>query len=469
MRLKFWPVLLAGILSGLVCMGAATADAGPVSSQGLELMEFTIEAPDRPKAGDMAVIEFTLRNTNKTPVRFDSNTGVIVGSRWISDSGKKRLNRDFGYSHQGWKLEPGQSLKIRVSRMLDIKGRWLFFPAYKLNGKWGDLDSEQKSIMVGSGTAPLANGTRITPGGGSSVVIYKGQTLPMQVFPPDNPWNQDISKLPVHPQSAELIASVGANTSIRCDFGSGNRFVVLGQALKKGREFGIPFSVARKGTKPSRVLITNYKAESDPGPYYFGPDATLEGQGKGDAHLISVHYDQKRLYELYNAKRTPDGGWQAMQGTVWDLTSNKLRPWGWTSADAAGLPIWPGLVRYEEVHLLKEIRHALRFTVKKTRRAFILPATHWASRSKDPKRPPMGMRVRLNADFDIEPFPEPVQVILRCLKKYGMILADNGGNWFISGAPHPKWNDDSMNLLKKVKGKDLEVVYTGETITKIPR
>jgi hypothetical protein len=460
-------LLISGALICALLMGACMGYAGPVSQEGLELIKFEVKTPANPKIGDKVLVEFVLRNNSDEEIQFDSKFGVFVGTRWHSKSGSKTLNRDFGFSYQGWKLWPEQSLSVQVSKVLDMQGKWSFFPTYRVKNRWGPFVTESKSLNVGMSQAPLASDARFSADAGKSVVIYKGQQLPLQVFPNNSPWNQDISQLPVHPQSDTLLANVGKHTSLHPDFGSGNRYVVFGYPLKKGKPYGIPFKVVRSGTKPVPVDI-EWKTESDPGPYYIPLDAPIEAQGKGDAHVVVLHYDQKKLYELYLAKRAGNA-WKAKQGTIWDLTTNKLRPLGWTSADAAGLPIFPGLVRYEEVYLLKEIRHALRFTVEKSRKAFILPATHYASSVQHPSRPPMGMRVRLKAGFDIEPFPEPVQVILRCLKKYGMILADNGGDFFISGAPHPKWDDDALEHLKKVKGKDLEVVYTGETITKIPK
>ena len=185
------------------------------------------------------------------------------------------------------------------------------------------------------------------------------------------------------------------------------------------------------------------------------PDGTgqiVESMAKKDSRITCLHRAHK------------DGlGWRAGSGAIFDLTSNKLRPKGWTSADAAGLPIFPGLVRYDEVVEQKEIRHALRFTVKKSQRAFIEPARHYASNRKDKNLPPMGLRVRLKADYDMSGFPPGVQVILKGLKKYGMILADNGGDWFISGVHDMRWNSDELGALKRVKGRDLEVVFTGET------
>ena len=222
------------------------------------------------------------------------------------------------------------------------------------------------------------------------------------------------------------------------------------------------------GNQPKLRVQFQYPDESDAGPYPIPRDPPIEGGPKApldsDRHILMIDYHNKKLYELFNAVPTKDG-WRAGSGAIFDLTSNQLRPAGWTSADAAGLPIFPGLVRYDEVMEKGEIRHALRFTVRRTQRGYIGPARHWASRSRDRNLPPMGLRVRLRADYDTSRFPKSARVILECLKKYGMLLADNGGNWFITGAPDPRWNDDDLHTIKRVKGSDLEAVDTGPLVT----
>ena len=214
------------------------------------------------------------------------------------------------------------------------------------------------------------------------------------------------------------------------------------------------------GDVPNHIVrIFEYGDESDHGDYPIPDDAPIEGgdKAKGDRHVLIVDRDNWKLFELFHTFKS-DQGWRANTGAIFDLNSNRLRPAGWTSADAAGLPIFPGLARYDEVIEQKLITHALRITVRRTRRAYISPARHFASRSKDPNLPPMGMRVRLKADYDISKLPACARVILTALKKYGMMVADNGGDWFLSGAPHPRWNDDELASLKKVRGKDFEVV-----------
>lgn len=275
------------------------------------------------------------------------------------------------------------------------------------------------------------------------------------IFPADNPWNQPVDRLKVHPKSDEYIRSIGADKGLHPDFG----------APWNGVPSGIPFCVAEKGQK--RVPVTfEYAGESDPGPYPIPADAPIEGGPKsdGDRHVLVIDPEEKKLYELFSSYKTATG-WKAGSGAIFDLASNRLRSAGWTSADAAGLPIFPGLVRYDEVSQ-GEIRHALRFTIVRSQRAYIKPATHWASSSSDPNRPPMGLRLRLKAGVDIRHFPAEDRVILQALKTYGMIVADNGSDWFISGAPDPHWNDDNLHQIGKIKGHDFEAVDTGPIVTR---
>jgi hypothetical protein len=209
-----------------------------------------------------------------------------------------------------------------------------------------------------------------------------------------------------------------------------------------------------------------YDDESDPGPYPIPQDPPIEGGplSTGDRHVLVIDRDAWMLYEVFAAY--PDGaGWACGSGAIFDLSSNALRPAGWTSADAAGLPIFPGLVRYDEAVEQGEIRHALRFTARLTRRAYVSPARHFASSSAAPELPPMGMRVRLKASVDISSYPETAQVVLRALRTYGMFLADNGSDWFVSGTPDPRWDDDALNELKRIRGRDFEVVQMGPLTT----
>jgi len=276
-------------------------------------------------------------------------------------------------------------------------------------------------------------------------------------FPADNAWNQAVDTEPVDPNSANLIASIGLTAGLHPDFG----------ANWNGGPFGIPYVVVGAETPTVPIVFTDYGDESDPGPYPVPANAPIEGgvNATGDRHILVVDAANWKLYELFNAFPRADGGYNASSGAVFDLNSNAQRPAGWTSADAAGLPIFPGLVRYDEVVEQGEIKHALRFTVSRSRRAYVAPARHFASSRTDVNLPPMGMRVRLKASFDLSTYPSEAQVILRALKKYGMIVADNGSNWFISGAPDSRWNDTALNTLKRVKGSEFEVVQMGEVVT----
>jgi len=300
--------------------------------------------------------------------------------------------------------------------------------------------------------------TSAAPAIGLVLAVSASQTAPAQppelagcaVFPADNIWNVRVDELPVAANSAVYVSTIGAATGLHPDFGT----------VWLGAPNGIPWTDV-PGTQAEVPMVFDYDDESDPGPYPIPPDAPIEGgpSGDGDRHVLVVERDGCLLYELFYAFPR-DGGswWTAGSGAVFDLRSHALRPDGWTSADAAGLPILPGLVRYEEV-IAGEIRHALRFTAPQTRRAYVWPARHYASSLTGTQYPPMGQRFRLRADFDISDFSAPVQVILTALKRYGMMLADNGSAWYLSGAPNENWDDDMLvSELWQVKGSDFEAV-----------
>lgn len=272
------------------------------------------------------------------------------------------------------------------------------------------------------------------------------------IFPADNIWNTPIDTLPVDPRSAAYVNTIGARLHPHADFGSGTW---------EGAPIGIPFAVVPADQPLVTITIAPYVDESDPGPYPVPSNAPIEGgpRSTGDRHVLVLRRGECKLYELYRAFPRAGGGWNAESAAVFDLSSNALRPAGWTSADAAGLPILPGLARYEEV-AAGEIRHALRFTVPQTRRAYVWPARHSASSSADPARPPMGQRFRLKAGFVVDgTFSPQGRVVLRALKTYGMILADNGSAWYISGAPHARWDDEALAAdFARVSGADFEAV-----------
>jgi hypothetical protein len=288
--------------------------------------------------------------------------------------------------------------------------------------------------------------------GGSSAQALRLPAAPRcAIFPATNAWNQRVDTLPVASNSSQLLASIGLSTGLHPDFGSG---------LYDGAPIGIPFDVVSKRT-PRQHVAFDYADESDIGPYPLPKTLHIEGgrASTGDRHAILIDKDACRLYELFALYPKPDGSWRAGSGAVWNLKSNALRPAGWTSADAAGLPIFPGLARYDEVARGK-IDHALRFTVARTRRAYVYPARHYASSSDDVSLPRMGERVRLKAGVDISGYPRQARIVLQALKTYGMIVADNGSNWYISGAPDPRWSNDALHSLAGIKGSDFEVVDT---------
>jgi hypothetical protein len=270
------------------------------------------------------------------------------------------------------------------------------------------------------------------------------------VFPADHVWNVRVDGLPVHPDSDDFVAAIGAGVGVHPDFGT----------VYQGAPIGIPFVVV-PGSQPRVPVEFYYPDESDPGPYPVPPDAPIEGgpESSGDRHVLVVDRDACRLYELFDARPVAGGArWTAGSGAVWDLRGYGLRPDGWTSADAAGLPILPGLVRFDEV-AAGTIRHALRFTAPDTRKSHVWPARHDASSLTQKRFPPMGQRFRLKAGFDLSGFSPEVRVVLRALQTYGMMLADNGSPWYLTGVPDPRWDDDTLvTELRRVKGSDFEAV-----------
>jgi hypothetical protein len=270
-----------------------------------------------------------------------------------------------------------------------------------------------------------------------------------RLFPANNPWRENVSKLPVSPLSSAYIASIGASTDLHPDFGS-------------NLTYGIPYAVVPATQPKVPIHFTAYGDQSDKGPYPIPSGAPVEGGAgsTGDRHVLVLQSGSCKLYELYNAQPNSDGSWNAGSGAVFNLRSNKLRPNGWTSADAAGLPIFAGLIRYDEIQR-GYINHAIRFTTPETQAGFIHPATHLASSSSNPNLPPMGLRVRLKASFDISRFPRVARIILQAMKTYGLILADNGSPWYFQGATDPRWNDNALDALKSVPGGAFEVVATG--------
>lgn len=297
------------------------------------------------------------------------------------------------------------------------------------------------AFSFGCGGQPAApSGGQPASPGQAGVPVIAG----CAVFPADNAWNRDISRDPVDPRSNDYLRTMNASTTfLHADFGS-------------PAEYGIPWTSV-PSSQPRVPMSFYYPDESDPGPYPFPLDAPVEAGG--DRHILVVERETCKLYEAFDCERS-GAGWSCGSGALFDLRSNALRPDGWTSADAAGLPILPGLARLEEIES-GEIRHALRFTAQRTQRAYVHPATHFASTSTDPARSPMGLRVRLKASYDVSNVTGAARVILAALKRYGLILADNGSDWFITGETNPRWNDNDLDQLKRVPASAFEAVASG--------
>ncbi|MBP7694527.1 MAG: hypothetical protein KA764_21580 [Anaerolineales bacterium] len=308
----------------------------------------------------------------------------------------------------------------------------------------------------------LILGARLTPAAAQAAVLYLPVVYRFEspvklggcpVFPADNAWNRDVSGDPVDPNSDNYInyilnLSATDTDKLHADFGGNG-------------QYGIPYRVVPAAEPRLPINFTAYGDESDPGPYPIPLNTPIEGgaAASGDRHVLVVRAGECKLYELYRAF-PQSAGWDADSGAVFDLTSNALRPLYWTSADAAGLPILPGLARVDEVQA-GAIRHALRVTFSRTQRAFVLPATHYASSTTDPHAPPMGLRLRLKASFSLAGFAGQTRVLLLALQRYGLIVADNGSNWFITGAADVRWDDNDLDQLKLVPGSAFEVVQSG--------
>jgi len=317
---------------------------------------------------------------------------------------------------------------------------------------------------VGGSNASNSGGTGPAGGGSNSSAcnqISLGQGASLNgflPFPADNAWNQDISAAPVDPNSAALINFIGPSIGLHPDFGSG---------LYNGSDIGIPYVVVGSSQAPVNIDFTAYGDESDPGPMPVPANAPIEGDpnpGSGDRHVLVLDNANCWLYELYSSYPNADGSWNAGSAAVWDLLADEQRPWTWTSADAAGLSIFAGLARYDEV-ASGQIRHALRFTLAESQAAFVPPASHWASNTSNASAAPMGMRLRLKASYDISGFSANNQVILTALKKYGMIMADNGSSMYIGGAPDSRWDNSDLHNLGQVTASAFDVVQMNPIYT----
>jgi hypothetical protein len=287
----------------------------------------------------------------------------------------------------------------------------------------------------------------------SSAAGARGASSPSEfgcpILPAEDALNQEIASAPVSPNSANYTASIGLGAHLHPDFGT-------------PPSYGIPYALVGQAQPKVPIKFGAYRSESDPGPYPVPPSAPIEGggrRGRGDKHVLVVQEGACMLYELFHARRTRKG-WRADSGAVFNLRSSALRPEGWTSADAAGLPIFPLLARYPEAHT-GHIDHALRVTVPQTQRGYIHPATHFASSNSDPNLPPMGLRLRLKSSYSLAGFSGESLVVLEALKRYGLIVADNGSPWFITGAPSAGWSDENLEQLKRVPGSEFEAVESG--------
>jgi hypothetical protein len=314
-----------------------------------------------------------------------------------------------------------------------------------VSGRWARSGLAACSALL----AALALG--LVPAAGLAKTSVASAVAPSEagcpIFPANNPLNEEISSAPVDPNSASYIASIGLSGHLHPDFGT-------------NQHYGIPYAVVGRHQRKVPITFTESPEESEPGPYPIPPNAPVEGAGEaGDRHVLVLQKGTCTLYELYSAKRTARG-WDAASGAVFNLRSNALRPEGWTSADAAGLPIFPLLVRYPELQA-GQIDHALRMTVERSQRGYIHPATHYASNNSDSNLPPMGLRLRLKASFSLAGYDGESLIILTALKRYGLIVADNGSSWYISGAPDRRWDDANLEQLKSVPGSAFEAVQTG--------
>jgi hypothetical protein len=348
-------------------------------------------------------------------------------------------------------------MSLSGKHALSILG--LLFWALTLSGCGGGTSTPANGGGNGGTSGGGNNGGSGTPNTSCAMSTGQGASLNgFRPFPADSLWNTDISGAPLDPNSDGIINFIGTSVGLHPDFGAGQY---------QGSNIGIPYVVVGGSQALADVNFTTYGDESDPGPMPIPPNGPIEGDpnpGTGDRHVLVLDNSNCFLYELFSAYPNSNGSWNAGSAAVWDLLSNEQRPWTWTSADAAGLPIFPGLARYDEV-AAGQIQHALRFTLPQSRNAFTPPASHWAGNSTNSLAPPMGMRIRLKASFDVSSFSTNLQVILNALKKYGMILADNGSAMYISGAPDDRWDNNDLHNLDQVTASSFEVVQMNPVYT----
>jgi hypothetical protein len=382
----------------------------------------------------------TLSSINPTSVNVGAFSLTVTGSKFLSGSqvllAGVPLTTTFVSSAQLTATGTANSAGI--------------FAVSVSNPSPGQSSSSSINLQVTSAT-PSSACSGMAVGAGASLNGFRP-------FPASNAWNQDISAAAVDPNSDSYINFIGTTVPLHPDFGSGEY---------QGSYIGIPYSIVDSSQAPVNILFNAYGDESDPGPMPIPATANIEGYpnpGNGDRHVLVLDNNNCWLYELFGSSVNTDGTWNAASAAVWDLQNYTQRPLTWTSADAAGLPIFPGLVRYDET-ASGQIAHAIRFTLQNSVAAFVLPATHWAANSTAQFAAPMGMRLRLKASFDISSFSATNQVILTALKQYGMIMADNGSSMFISGAPDDRWSNDDLHNLTALTASDFEVITLGTVYT----
>lgn len=443
-------------VNGIVTGNATT---GTISSNGVYTAPatvpnpntITVEAVSVAEASATASSEVTLWNA--TPVVSSvSPTSFAAGAYTLTVTGSKFVS--------------GAQVMFGGSALTTT-----YISSTQLTGKGSEPTAGIYGVSVsnpnpGSSASGAINVTVTSSSGGnpppspcSAVSLGQGGSLNgFLPFPADNAWNQNIASAPVDPNSAAIINFIGANDPLHPDFGSGEY---------NGSSIGIPYIVVDSQQTPVAINFTAYGDESDPGPMPVPANAPIEGYpnpGSGDRHVLVVDNSTCWLYELYSSYPQTDGSWNVASAAVWDLLADEQRPLTWTSADAAGLSIFAGLARYDEV-ASGEIKHALRFTLQNSRAAFLPPASHWAATSTNANAAPMGMRLRLKASFDVSKFSAANQVILKALQQYGMIMADNGSNMYISGAPDERWSNDDLHSLDQVTASDFEVVQMSPIYT----
>jgi hypothetical protein len=420
MRLMRITPAIALFIATLACAATTTMTPGPDSSSGNTVHGNVIAKT----SGDAQQATMSSMLAAPLVVTVTNSAGAPVSGVTVT-----------------WNAAPGSGTLSASTSVTDANGhasvRWTLDATFMANSVTASITGSSVAFTaLGNGSGDL---------GGRAV------------FPATNAWRTDISAAPRDANSDNLIASCGATTGMHPDFGT----------VYAGAPNGLSYVVVH-GTQTRVPVSFYYGDESDPGPYPVPPYAPIEGgsSSTGDRHVLVVDADNWKLYEMFDAHPMNGGAsWTGGSGAIFDMTTGTVRPAGWTSADAAGLPIFPGLVRYDEVGIRHVIEHALRYSCARTRKAYIPPARHSAGSQTSANYPPMGMRVRLKASFDISGYSPTNQVILKALKKYGMFVADNGTDMYLSGAPDPRWNDDDLHNLTRVHGSDFEVVQMSGIVT----